>query len=139
MTSTRFERAAALLAFFAFLRTSSAQTPSRAGESIEHTRQGNELYRSGLYDQAIDEYKVAYELSPLPGLLFNLGQAYRQNGDKRDALAAYRAFLARKLNGRASDEARRYRDELERQIGADEATPAPRAAALEPEVPEAPA
>lgn len=43
---------------------------------------------------ALDEYKAAYQLSSRPGLLFNIGQCYKQLKRYEEALKSYQAFLA---------------------------------------------
>src|SRR5262249_34851212 len=55
--------------------------------------QGQVHYSLGEYDQAISEFRAAYQLSSAPGLLFNIAQAYRLKGDCRQALEVYKHFL----------------------------------------------
>jgi tetratricopeptide (TPR) repeat protein len=47
----------------------------------------------GDYAVAVEEYREAYRLVPSPGLLFNLGQAYRLLGACAEAVEAYREYL----------------------------------------------
>jgi tetratricopeptide (TPR) repeat protein len=47
----------------------------------------------GEYTEAVNDYREAYRLLPTPGLLYNLGQAYRLAGDCRRAADAYREYL----------------------------------------------
>jgi len=54
---------------------------------------GRQLQRDGKFAEALEAYKAAYVLAPSPGLLFNLAQAYRLNGDCDDAAWMYRRFL----------------------------------------------
>jgi hypothetical protein len=55
--------------------------------------EGRAAFDAGRYDEAIEKFQAAYELSPAPGLLYNLAQAYRLRGDCTAALSRYRAFL----------------------------------------------
>lgn len=55
---------------------------------------GRQLQRDGKFADAIEAYKAAYVLAPSPGLLFNLAQAYRLNGNCEDAVWLYRRLLA---------------------------------------------
>lgn len=48
----------------------------------------------GNYASAIASYREAYRLVPSPGLLYNLGQAYRLAGQCAEAADAYRRYLA---------------------------------------------
>jgi hypothetical protein len=50
-------------------------------------------YDTGHYAQALAEVEKAYELDPLPALLFNLGQCHRALGHHRDAAMAFRSYL----------------------------------------------
>lgn len=47
----------------------------------------------GDYAVAVEDYREAYRLVPSPGLLFNLGQAYRLVGSCGEAVEAYREYL----------------------------------------------
>ncbi len=55
---------------------------------------GRQLQREGKYGEALEAYKAAYVLAPSPGLLFNIAQVYRLNGNCDDAAWMYRRFLA---------------------------------------------
>jgi len=73
--------------------------------------QGQIHYSLGEYEQAVGAFRRAYELSGAPGLLFNIAQAHRLNGECKPALEAYRHF---KRLAPTSD----YRAEAETQIAA---------------------
>jgi tetratricopeptide (TPR) repeat protein len=47
----------------------------------------------GDYAVAVEQYREAYRLVPSPGLLYNLGQAYRLLGACAEAADAYREYL----------------------------------------------
>jgi tetratricopeptide (TPR) repeat protein len=90
---------AALLAAIA-LATSAVSTadadprqpvPPRARKLAER---GRELHQRGDYARAIAAFKEAYVLAPSPGLLFNLAQAYRLQGNCDDAALMYRRYIA---------------------------------------------
>jgi tetratricopeptide (TPR) repeat protein len=57
-----------------------------------------ELYDAGKYREAATELRKAYELAPLPPILFNLGVTYRKLGNRAAARAAFREYLARMPN-----------------------------------------
>jgi tetratricopeptide (TPR) repeat protein len=84
--------AAALLA-----STAHAQDGDDAMSVPEKARlladRGRQLQRDGKFAEALEAYKAAYVLAPSPGLLFNLAQAYRLDGDCDDAAWMYRRFL----------------------------------------------
>jgi hypothetical protein len=45
------------------------------------------------YDTALTGFKDAYLLSKEPGLLFNIGQCYRQMGKDQEAIRSFKAYL----------------------------------------------
>jgi tetratricopeptide (TPR) repeat protein len=45
------------------------------------------------YDTALSGFKDAYLLSKEPGLLFNIGQCYRQMGKEQEAIRSFKAYL----------------------------------------------
>lgn len=60
-------------------------------EQLYH--QGQTAYDAKQYDAALAAWKRSYELSKLPGLLFNIAQAHRLAGHCSDAVANYRQFV----------------------------------------------
>jgi tetratricopeptide (TPR) repeat protein len=89
-------RAAALLAVVA-LAASAAD--ARAGDPVppkarKLAERGRELHERGDYARAIAAFKEAYVIAPSPGLLFNLAQAYRLQGNCDDAELMYRRYIA---------------------------------------------
>jgi tetratricopeptide (TPR) repeat protein len=79
---------------------------ARQQEARAHFSQGRAFQDAGAYDDAIREYQAAYQLTPLPLLLFNIAQSYRLKGDKRAAIEHYEKYLAADSEGPAADEAR---------------------------------
>lgn len=79
------------LATSAAAADSSDPVPPRARQLAER---GRELHQRGDYARAIAAFKEAYVLAPSPGLLFNLAQAYRLQGDCDDAAVMYRRYIA---------------------------------------------
>src|SRR5207247_10616966 len=64
------------------------------GRARAHYEIGQGLYRLGDYRGALREFAAGYELAPKPRLLLNLGQTYRQLGDRVRARDHYRQFPA---------------------------------------------
>lgn len=65
--------------------------PQKARKLAEH---GREMHDKGDYARAIIAFKEAYVIAPSPGLLFNLAQAYRLQGNCDDASLMYRRYIA---------------------------------------------
>jgi tetratricopeptide (TPR) repeat protein len=68
-------------------------TPLTIGEAASHHRKGIMFYELGDFDDAITEFKRAYEITDAPALLFNIAQAYRKKGDLAQALHFYETFI----------------------------------------------
>lgn len=77
-----------------------------------HFKQGRALQAAGDYARAADEYKAAYELDPRPEMLFNVGQAFRLAGAKREALDYFKRYLDQQPDGPGAAEARVHVDAL---------------------------
>jgi tetratricopeptide (TPR) repeat protein len=54
---------------------------------------GRAFHDAGDYPNAIIAFKEAYVMAPSPGLLFNLAQAYRLQGNCDDAALMYRRYI----------------------------------------------
>ncbi len=52
------------------------------------------LYQAQKFEDAIPEFKAAYQITEKPGLLFNLAQAYRKAGHPREAIEYYDRYLS---------------------------------------------
>lgn len=92
---------------------------------------GNEAYVGGNFEEAIEAYRKAYELSHDPAPLFNIAQSQRRLGDCPSARDTYTRYL--ELEPNPPDRTRRWLSELEV-----ECAPAPAAAAPPPEQPPSP-
>ena len=93
----------------AVLAASSSPSSADLGEPVpprarQLAERGRELHERGDYARAIAAFKEAYVLAPSPGLLFNLAQAYRLQGQCDDAALMYRRYIAavpERTSGRA--------------------------------------
>ena len=63
-------------------------------QATEFYKQGTTQFKLGNFDDAIALFKKAYETHPHHAFLFNLGQAYRQKGDCKQAIFFYKGYLA---------------------------------------------
>ncbi|MCC6996335.1 MAG: hypothetical protein IT370_17120 [Deltaproteobacteria bacterium] len=73
-----------------------ARADDAAAKATEARRlydEGQKLYNLGEFPRAIEQFKQAYQLSARPGLLFNIAQAHRLNGNFKQALFFYESFL----------------------------------------------
>jgi tetratricopeptide (TPR) repeat protein len=82
-------------------------------EVDEHVAQGHRLYLLGRSQDAIAEYRRAYELRADPQFLFQIAEAYRQLGATEQALFYYERYLAGAAAGPDRDVAERRVGEIE--------------------------
>lgn len=83
-------------------------TAEEVAQSKEHARRAKTQYERGNYEAALAEYKLAYSVLQLPGLLFNQAQCHRLLGQHAKALALYERYLGIEPSSAAADEARGY-------------------------------
>jgi len=62
-------------------------------EARQHVAKAKVHYDLGEFKEAADEYIIVYRLRPIPALLFNIAQAYRQGGLYEKARQFYRSYL----------------------------------------------
>jgi len=62
-------------------------------EARQHAAKAKVHYDLGEFDKAAEEYILVYRLRPLPALLFNIAQSYRQAAQYDKAKQFYRAYL----------------------------------------------
>jgi tetratricopeptide (TPR) repeat protein len=85
---------------------------------------GRREYNLGHWQQSIDGFEKAYQLSGDATLLFNLGLAHTQLGHIGEALRFYRTYLREKPDAPNRDIAEKQIKELEAQAGRETARPA---------------
>ncbi|MFL5414065.1 MAG: tetratricopeptide repeat protein, partial [Myxococcales bacterium] len=76
-----------------------AQESAPADATVQakaHFRDGSALYRVARYGEAIAEFEEAYRQKDAPGLLYNIGQAYRLSNRPEEAVRYYRTYLEKK-------------------------------------------
>lgn len=64
-----------------------------ASAARDHYKKGTRLYELNRFAEAAAEYELAYQSKDDPALLFNIGQAYRFDGQNKKALLAYKQYL----------------------------------------------
>jgi tetratricopeptide (TPR) repeat protein len=78
--------------------------------------QAKAAFDSGAFLEAAELLKQAHALKPSPALLYNLGRAYQQAGDRLKAIDAYEAYLAAQAHsadeGAVRNTVQQLRDEL---------------------------
>lgn len=62
-------------------------------EARQHVARAKVHYDLGEFRQAAEEYILVYRLRPIPALLFNIAQSYRQAGEYEKARQFYKSYL----------------------------------------------
>jgi tetratricopeptide (TPR) repeat protein len=90
-----------------------------------HFRRGETHFAVGRFAAALKEYMAAYELRPLPGFLFNIGQCHRNLGNFEEAVFSFKRYLRLKPDATNRIAVEELVADLERQIAAQKATRPP--------------
>ena len=77
---------------------------------------GKQHHDAARYEQAAEAYLQAYEFSPIPLFLYNVGQVKRLGGNKSAAVEYYKKYLELEPDGPGSKNARMFVETLEREI-----------------------
>jgi tetratricopeptide (TPR) repeat protein len=90
-----------------------------------HFRKGETHFAMGRFAEALKEYQAAYELKPLPGFLFNIGQCHRNLGHLEEAVFSFKRYLRLRPDATNYAAVEELVTELERQIAAQKAARPP--------------
>ena len=83
-----------LVALCVGLASSALAVPADEQKARAKFKEGVTAFDVGRFDDALKLYSEAYELKPLPGLLFNIAQCHRQLGNAERAIFFYERFLS---------------------------------------------
>lgn len=84
----------------------------------EHYARGERLFALGHFRDAKAAYEAAYHAKALPGLLFNIGQCYRNLGDYASAVFVFRQYLQRQPDAPNKKAVRALIEQLEAEMRA---------------------
>jgi tetratricopeptide (TPR) repeat protein len=88
-------RVASTLVLVLFLAPREAPgAPAAAAQAKKLFEQGNVHFNLGEYRTALQRYRDAYTVKPLPGFLFNIGQCHYNLEEYDKAIAAYERYLS---------------------------------------------
>src|SRR3982750_860840 len=86
-------RLALMAALFALAAGPLRAQDSSLEEAKAHAARAKVHYDLGEYEKAAEEYIQVYRVRPLPALLFNIAQSYRQAAQYEKAKQFYRSYL----------------------------------------------
>src|SRR3954469_10691246 len=78
-----------------------------------HAAQAKVHYDLGEFEKAAEEYILVYRLRPLPALLFNIAQSYRQAGQYEKAKQFYKAYLRENPDPKTSSSVKKALKEID--------------------------
>ena len=90
--------------------------PDASSAAREHLKAGQTHYALGEFQAAIDEFREVYRLKQEPGLLFNMGQAWRQLHEWQQALFNYRQYLNLKPDAPNRAEVEELVEQMQRRV-----------------------
>ncbi len=103
----------AALCMVAFASEPAAHAESTDSEARRLTVHAKTQFDAGHFREAADLLERAYAVKPSSALLYNLGRAYQQAGDKDAAIDAYQRYLASELAPADEGAVRRTVQQLE--------------------------
>lgn len=77
----------------AYAEDSQPRDSEATSQAREHARQARVHYQLGRFEQALEEYAAAYEIDPVPALLYNMGQCHRHLDNHERAIFFYEGYL----------------------------------------------
>ena len=120
MTGRRWACALAVLVALGAGRAQAA-TPEAERQARRSFDRAEAHFKSGLFAEALAEYRAGYEQLPLPGFLINIAQCHRRLGDLVQARTTYQKFIMVAPDSPYVDEVKVLIVELDRLIDASEA------------------
>ena len=114
-----------LLAALCALPPALAPAQDAEKQARGHFRRGETHFAMGRFAEALKEYQAAYELRPLPGFLFNIGQCYRNLGNFEQAVFSFKRYVRLKPDAANRAAVEELVTDLERQIAAQKAARPP--------------
>lgn len=80
--------------------------------------QGKEAYVNENFEEAVPNFQKAYEVLPVPGLLYRIAQSYDRSGAPAKALGYYRKYLEERPESSKREKIEKKIEELENEVGA---------------------
>ena len=112
MTSSLVRFVFSLCAVLVLARVAHADDPATRA-ARRHFDRGQKLFTLGKFDQALDEYQKAFDASPIPDFLYNIGQCHRNLGNYEQAIFSFKRFLQLDPEAENRDKVEIIIDELE--------------------------
>jgi tetratricopeptide (TPR) repeat protein len=90
-----------------------AASDSDLEQARQHAAQAKVHYDLGEFGKAAEEYILVYRIRPLPALLFNIAQSYRQAGEYDKARQFYESYLRENPEAESSAQVKKALKEID--------------------------
>jgi tetratricopeptide (TPR) repeat protein len=81
-----------------------------------HYDRGKKLFGLQKFEEALEQFQKAYDASPIPDFLFNIGQCQRNLGDYEAAIFSFKRFLKLDPETEKREKVEELIDDLQRKI-----------------------
>jgi tetratricopeptide (TPR) repeat protein len=115
----------ALCALLLALPPTLVRADDAAARARAFFRRGETQFAMGQFAAALKQYQAAYELKPLPGFLFNIGQCHRNLGHLEEAIFSFKRYLRLRPDAPNRAAVEELISDLERQLAAQKAVRPP--------------
>src|ERR1043165_3367260 len=78
-----------------------------------HFERGEKLFALGKFDEALDQYRTAFDAKPLPAFLYHFRQCYRNLGDLDQAIFSFKKYLKLEPEAENKEAVERLIEDLE--------------------------
>jgi tetratricopeptide (TPR) repeat protein len=92
MTSSLLRVICTLCVTMLLARVAHADDPGERSAKRHYDR-GKKLFELQKFDDALEQFQKAYDASPIPDFLYNIGQCHRNLGDYEQAIFSFKRFL----------------------------------------------
>ncbi len=119
-----------------FAQPPRAQAQDDTAQAKAHYAKGKEHFNAGRFEDAAREFKKAYLIKRIPGILFNIAQTYRKLGDTKMAIHFFDKFVQEaSANDPNRKAAQAILEELKSTAGKEPVEPEPKPAVAKPAAP----
>jgi tetratricopeptide (TPR) repeat protein len=85
-----------------------------------HYDRGKKLFELQKFEEALEQFQKAYDASPIPDFLYNIGQCQRNLGEYKAAIFSFKRFLKLDPETERREKLEELIEELERKIDEDD-------------------
>ena len=115
-TPSSLRRLLLALALLVATTAPSLAAPGAMEQAKAHFKRGVAAYEKEQWDDAVEAFKAAYDLSKSPDILFNIARAVTRKGDEEAAIGYLKRYLEAAPNAPDADAVRQRRDAMRKAL-----------------------